>query len=392
MSTKSRLAMILVALTIFGCKGPLQTSAASAEGASGASSGEGSSSGGGIRTENVPDPTMDNITAYSLKVPASWKFQGVLLQGGQATCDSFATLTWKATSPDGLSKMEQMPQMLWVYGNGPKPAHGCLPINNAMSAHDFLKHLASMMGLEYKSDEPLPDENAKFQQGWRDTDAKGSAFYASHNLPAPKNTGEVAGAIVGSRIGSTPIKGELKAWVHCAETTRPGFHSILQGMPSTPPAVTGKCTADVAYLSAPESQFAGLSRLWNSPEMASAQNHEWGDAWVKRYAQQGDIMTKNLIAQTDAKFAAQRQEIAHTMAVQQQVHDQFLATMQRGTDMSMARAMDSMNARTTAASDMVDYSLDRQTVMDTNTGLVYKLTNQVTPGGSLVQVHGNGTP
>jgi len=51
-----------------------------------------------------------------------------------------------------------------------------------------------------------------------------------------------------------------------------------------------------------------------------------------------------------------------------------------------------MNARTTAASDMVDYSLDRQTVMDTNTGLVYKLTNQVTPGGSLVQVHGNGTP
>jgi len=122
------------------------------------------------------------------------------------------------------------------------------------------------------------------------------------------------------------------------------------------------------------------------------QNHEWGDAWVKRYAQQGDIMTKRIIAQTDAQFAAQRQEVAHTMAVQQQVHDQFLATMQRGTDISMARAADSMNARSAAASDMVDYSLDRQTVMDTNTGVIYKVTNQLTPGGSLVKVHGNGTP
>jgi len=40
----------------------------------------------------------------------------------------------------------------------------------------------------------------------------------------------------------------------------------------------------------------------------------------------------------------------------------------------------------------VDYSLDRQTVMDTNTGVIYKVTNQLTPGGSLVKVHGNGTP
>jgi hypothetical protein len=66
--------------------------------------------------------------------------------------------------------------------------------------------------------------------------------------------------------------------------------------------------------------------------------------------------------------------------------------MQRGTDISMARAADSMNARSAAASDMVDYSLDRQTVMDTNTGVIYKVTNQLTPGGSLVKVHGNGTP
>ena len=367
MGRKSKLMVVMMAFTVFGCKGPLQSSAVSAaEGTNGTSG----ASSGGVRTENVTDPTMNNIAAYSVKVPASWKFQGTLLQGGPATCDSYAMLTWKTTSPDGLSKMEQLPQMLWVYGNGPKPAHGCLPINNAISAQDFLKTLSLMMGLVYESDEPLPELNAKYQQGFRDADAKGAAFYASHNLAAPRNMGEVRAAMVQSKIGSVTIKGKLTAYIHCSETTHPGFHSILQGMPSTPAGVSGKCTADVVYLSAPESQFAGLSHLWDSPEMAPAQNHEWGDAWVKRYAQQGDIMNRNMIAKTDAQFAAQRQEIAHTMAVQQEVHDQFLATMQRGTDISMARAADSMNARSTAASDMVDYSLDRQTVMDTTTGAI----------------------
>jgi hypothetical protein len=43
------------------------------------------------------------------------------------------------------------------------------------------------------------------------------------------------------------------------------------------------------------------------------------------------------------------------------------------------------------ASDMVDYSLDRRTLMDTNTGVIYKTGNQVTPGTGQVQVHGDGT-
>ena len=80
------------------------------------------------------------------------------------------------------------------------------------------------------------------------------------------------------------------------------------------------------------------------------------------------------------------------MAVQQQQHDQFLATMQAGTDRSIANANAARNARSTAASDVVDYALDRQTVMDTNTGVIHKIPDQVTPGGTLQKVHGDGTP
>lgn len=383
MISKGRLAAMLIAFTFFGCKGLVQTTAAS--------SGEGIGSGGTI-TQNITDPTMNNITAFYVKIPATWKFQGVLMQGGAATCDSYAMLSWRATSSDGASKMEQMPQMLWVYGNGPKPHSGCLPIDSPMSATDFLQHLATMMQLGPVTNVPVADENAKVQEQYREADAKAAAFYASRNLPQPKNTVEIAAGDIQYTKGSVAYRGRLKGMVHCTENTRPGMRSMLQGMPSTPAITTGKCTADVTYLSAPASQFAVLVRQWDSPSMGPAQNHEWGDAWVKRYAQQGDIMNSTLIHQQDEKFAAQRQEIAHTMAVQQEVHDQFLATMQRGTDISMARAQDSMNARSTAASDMVDFSLDRQTVLNTNTGAIYKITNQVTVGGALVQVHGNGMP
>jgi hypothetical protein len=64
-----------------------------------------------------------------------------------------------------------------------------------------------------------------------------------------------------------------------------------------------------------------------------------------------------------------------SMALQSQMHQQFMATMQRGTDMSMAQANTSMNARSTAASDWVDYALDQQTVMDPGTGQLSKVSS-----------------
>jgi hypothetical protein len=49
--------------------------------------------------------------------------------------------------------------------------------------------------------------------------------------------------------------------------------------------------------------------------------------------------------------------------------------MQRGTDMSMARTQQNMNARSTATSDWVDYALDRKTVLDPNTGQLSKVSS-----------------
>lgn len=394
MGARAKFAAVLIGVALFGCKAPLGSTAANASegGDGGSSGGVVVSASGGTRVESVPDTTMNNETAFYVKIPASWKFQGVLLQGGPATCDPYFMLSWRAKSADGQSFIEQMPQQLLVYGNGPKPARGCLPIDGPMSVQDFLKHIAAMMQLNYLADDPMPEENAKLQQQWQEGDAKAAAFYAARDLTPPRNEAEISSAVVGFKSGSVAMKGRLTALLHCIETTQPGMKSMLRGIPDRPAATADKCTADVYYLAAPENQYAALVQEWKASGMGAKQNQEWGDAWVKRYAEQGNAMNTAIINKVNDQFAKQRQEIAHTMAVQQQVHDQFLATMQRGTDISIATTYDAMNARSTAASDMVDFSLDRQTVMNTNTGELYKITNQVTVGGALQQVHGNGTP
>jgi hypothetical protein len=123
MGFRGRVTALLIALTMVGCKGSTPTSAANGGDGSG-----GAPPAGGTQTETVADPTMNNETAFTVKIPAKWSFQGVLLQGGLPTCESYFLLSWRAKSPDGLSSAEQMPQMLWAYGTGPHPTKGCMPI------------------------------------------------------------------------------------------------------------------------------------------------------------------------------------------------------------------------------------------------------------------------
>lgn len=373
-----------IAIVLLGCKGPAELVASSAS---------------GTRAEAVSDTTLNNMTAFSVVMPASWKFQGVLLQGGVALCDSLASPVWRATSAEGASLVEQMPQLLWAYGDGPKPVKGCLPLNGPMSAQDLLKHVAGMLHAEYAGPDQMPEAMAKAVRQYQEALAHPDPFYAAHNLPAPKYKVEGAAALVHFKRGSVDMQGRLTTFLQCVETTHAGVIQIDKAHPGrplqmgpVPPTTVTKCTANVTYMAAPGNLLASVERQWDAAGMGFQSNKEWGDAWVKRKAQQGQAVTDAMIKSSWDRFNAQQKEIAHTMAVQQQQHDQFLATMQAGTDRSIANANAAMNARSTAASDMVDYSLDRQTVMNTNTGAIYKITNQVTPGAPLEKVHGDGTP
>ena len=413
MTTKGRLATILIALTFFGCKGPLQTSAASAGegangGASSGSSGEGATSDGGTRTANIVDPTMDNKTAFYVTIPAKWKFQGILLQGGVDACDSGFSAVFRATSEDGQSFGEALPQMVWAYGDGPRPKTGCLPLDKPMSAQDFLKYLSITMRVDYIGDAPMPDGLAKAVKQWRDGFAQHPApaanFYAAHNLPPPHNTADGAAATVRYKRNGVSMEGRLAVLLYCTEAPPPGFQTASAGMPRKSATISGKCTASSGYVTAPENQFAAVLRLWDAPAMGGKQNKEWGDAWMKRFADQRAAseqrfeqnvrqLNQTYLDNSNRNFQAQQDGYRRQAAVQQQMHNEFMDAMQQRTDSSMANAQASTNARTTAASDWVDYALDQKTVMNTNTGQTYKISNQAPVyAPQEQQVHGNGTP
>ena len=339
---------------------------------------------GGTRDEQVTDPTLNNMVAYSVTIPAKWHFQGAQFQGGK--CTTFPFRVWRATSPDGLSFMERMPMLGWAWGTGPMAEHkpeGCLPLQGPMSAQDFLKHAATMLQVEYVADEPVPaEQNASVQKAQRNADASVAGRYASMGAQPPKNTVELAAATARYRNGTFNMKGLLKVEVNCRETSYPGAKGLstyAPGHPVTvvtgPPSTMGQCTAGLNYFAAPESRFAEVMRQWQAPGMMGHSNDAWEQAWYQRAERKVQQMTADMNRVAAEQRQAQQQEFNHEQAVRQQMHEQFLATMQAGTNKSMLRTQESMNARSTAASDWVDYALDRRTVMDPGNGQITKVSS-----------------
>ena len=387
MANKGRFAALLIVLAVLGCKSVQTTSAASSGKA--ADGGDGSGDGGGagvVKAAYVPagmtkayiqDPTLNNMNAAEVKIPAGWHFQGVLYQGGN--CVSIPSAVFRATSPDGLSFVERMPPMGWFWGQGPfirfMPQSDCLPMKGPMSAQQFLKYLATTMKLDYVADDPISDEmKAAAQKQVDDAAAPYAQGYANMHVQAPKTTRELARAFVSSKNGSFTMKGRLAVMVDCTESYYAGQKSLLRGMADTPSSTVDKCTAMTQYISAPENHSAELIKKWDAG-LGAKELAEWSQAWIQRNNQQSQQRIQQMNQQSQQLMAQRQQQFNHDQAVRQQMHEQFMQTMQEGTDRSMARANANMNARSTATSDWVDFALDRQTVRDPNTGQLSKVSS-----------------
>lgn len=379
-SRKAVLAAVVLAL--LGCKSATSGAAAGDSGGGGTgsssaganwmgsgagggaeSAGSAAAGSGGSRTEQIRDPSL-NMDAVDVTIPASWHFSGTLMQGGKCVPTPFPV--FRVSSPDGLSAFEREPTIGWRFGTGPVAAAGqtdCLPLKTALPAQDFLKYLAPTLGLKYVSDVAEPAaENELAQKGLAAAEATVAPKYAASHLTPPKSTRELARARVSYQNGSFAMEGELRVTVDCTESVYPGMKSILRGIPDRPESRVTQCQASTRYYHAPADKLAGVLAAWDAPGMGAVGRKDWQQAWVERNQQQADAAMAQDLRNTNAAMAASRAKFNQDMATQSRMHQDFLATMQRGTDMSMARANASMNARSTAASDWVDYALDQQTV------------------------------
>ncbi len=395
---KAQIATVVAAFALLGCKSSPTTSAASA------GDGAGSTPSSATQVAYVQDPTLNNMNAVAVTIPAGWKFQSALFQGGN--CATYPYAVWRATSADGQSLSELMPAMGWVWGTGPMlsfwPQQGCLPLNGPMTAQQFLVYLAKTMNVNYVADAPVPPAlNAAAQQYLQQFDANLSA----RHVQAPKQSSELAMATVSYTKGATPMQGNLLVEVDCTQNQEAGMQTVSAVFGQGPRIVTGapttvnQCVAAVAYLTGPQTQFAALLQQWMSQGLGMNGVITWRNgqaAWINAWSNRQIAATQRIAQQMNAAAAAQRQaqqqQFNQSMAIQQQIHNQFLAGMLASTNASMANANAAMNARSTVTSDWVDFALDQKTVMNTNNGQVFKTSNQTTTGGGLQQVHGNGTP
>ena len=119
----------------------------------------------GMRQGILHDPVL-NMTAFVVNYPQGWHLEGRVWQGSQ--CNSVPAQIFRITSPDGLIMVERMPSFDWSWGSSPMNAggqgKGCLPLNDRISASQFLKQLSAIMQVEYLHEDSLRHRSSRISR------------------------------------------------------------------------------------------------------------------------------------------------------------------------------------------------------------------------------------
>ena len=164
----------------------------------------------GMQIGMIHDPRL-NMDAYAVKYPPKWHFQGVMSNG--SPCSPVPNPIFRLSSPDGLEMYERLPTFDWKWGNGPeasRPTPGCLPLQEVVSAREFLKQFSTILQVEYAGEEPLPpglleNRRSALAQG----DARNAQRYLANGMRPPTSTIDVAGANVRFKNGTYAMAGRI---------------------------------------------------------------------------------------------------------------------------------------------------------------------------------------
>ena len=372
---------------------------------------------GGVRQEHIFDAHL-NLNAYDVTVPANWKFDGIYVPG--SSCVQLPFPIFRMYSPDGLTEIRRLPRLDWSWSNSkfkPQQQPDCLNLKQELTAQEFVKYLIGMMQVAYVRDYPISQEvlDAQQKQFERSNAAlANSAKQLDSMTPMkgrksepPTQRGSMAAAIAEYRNGTFMIEEQIWVKLMCA-------HNPINLGPD-PGVFAESCNATVRILRAPKGQLDALLAKAEAERLGAAENPEWVSRYMQYQNQVSQARLNQMSRDANARMQQQHDEFDRAQAVRSQQHQQFMATMQEGTDRSMARAAEAANSRHAIAQDWCDYALDRQTV--TGPGGTVKISNAYTqtwtdgsgnyyqtndpntnPNGVLrgnwsqtTQVHGDGT-
>ena len=238
------------------------------------------------------------------------------------------------STPDGLVGIKQLPRMDWAWSDNPKlpleTGADCLPYkerNDSFRAYESDDRDSAGGICERR--EPTPDL-AELQ---RKT--------ATQNSPQLITTVDKARATVRYHINNIVMEGRLNIFVGSTTYKNIGRHSCNLGVARTW-APQGKYS-DETFKSI-STTFA-VDQDWNARRMQVVikKLNDLSEQSMRQIRQMGEEAARRSTAQYNA--------FQQSQDMRQQQHEQFLNTMQRGTDLSMKQAAASANANHRAADD-----------------------------------------
>jgi hypothetical protein len=298
-----------------------------------------------LNTATITDPSLGGMLAFTVSIPAGWKFQGTVVRGPE--CAPVVFPVFRAYSPDGLTEMRLLPAFSWSFHPAIKmnTIAGCLPIQQTLTAAQFLDHFVELIpgGVHVVGVSGI-----------------GQAYHErvdrmAANRKANSNGAQVALDAAGLRVetvnGSFVIEQRLRAWVECRTNNQQGKFS------------GGGCSAHVDVLRAPKGKLDALIALIDAHDLTKpVEGQPWMAAVMQRQQREGAARIAALQKTEAGQMAMLRTQYEQMQATMNRNHAAFMAQQESQFHSAMNNANNAMNARTTAASDWVDYALDQQTV------------------------------
>jgi hypothetical protein len=348
---------------------------------------------------------FNNIVAYTISVPKSWNFEGIVLHGPGCTLPMEASV-FRAYSPDMLYGVQSIPTSVyaWADDQGAVPQGAACKIVQPMTAEEFGRVIAVSMRPDSLVDsvEPSPNEaqmRANLEQVNQKT-AQQAAAYGDHNPVVM--SGEDKWLRIHYDLNGHPEEEILDVGI--SVTTVPIASNV--GRPGQGSQGGTKhryeWTPRVSGVRAPKGQLQPHMDAFKAIAQTFKANPEWSAkyyAYVKQVndenMQRSRDFTKNLISKSWAVTNSILQQGQEQQAQRMQQSQQFIANMKQQGDARNAQFAANMAAKDGHAKDVADYLLDQQLYVNPTTGQTQTQSNQFNytysngsgPGGAVVQTN-----
>jgi hypothetical protein len=351
---------VLLLIGVAGCQGEQRNSA------SGGPASAAKVTWSGTQEVEVKDPA-NRETAFTLQVPADWKFVGTILRprGCHAAATPADGLSFTVLSPDGVSAIGQLPGVTWSWASDGTSPLGprCQPVNITTAAA-FLLNIATPNMHPYAKIIGIVPLSEKMQAG---LEAQRSKMQAAGSNAHSRQLLDTARVRIEYELNGQTIEEQLGVVMTCQESDFPAYPQMRR-----PARTQRSCSSHGTYFKrAPKGHLDAL--LANNLPPAQI-NHAW-DAHIAEQMRRSFAAYQQA---SDAQFADIQKHFQDQTNAMLQRGKQAQDTLKAGTEHALAQDRATQAATDHAAHQQVLDSLNRQDFVDPTTGQRIETSNQYT--------------